>query len=184
MLWHKRRFIIYTSLPVLCFTECVFTLRYYNLSELSQALKQTLQVGSELVILLAPRLSCMAHMAARNNLNGPPPIKKQITTSACIKRSRQEWKMGIFFLIGTANNGIHPQLGYWLFSCTIYITGEFWDELRRIQTLVVGREEDLQKIALFLFFIERPRTKMVSNLLEGRFPPTGEAEKWSHLKEG
>lgn len=57
-------------------------------------------------------------------------------------------------------NGIHPQLGYWLFSCTIYITGEFWDELRRIQTLVVGREEDLQKIALFLFFfIERPRTK-------------------------
>ncbi len=68
--------------------------------------------------------------------------------------------------------------------CTIYITGEFWDELRRIQTLVVGREEDLQKIALFLFFIERPRTKMVSNLLEGRFPPTGEAEKWSHLKEG
>ena len=50
-----------------------FTLRYYNLSELSQALKQTLQVGSELVILLAPRLSCMANMAARNNLNGPPP---------------------------------------------------------------------------------------------------------------
>ena len=27
-----------------------FTLRYYNLSELSQALKQTLQVGSGLVI--------------------------------------------------------------------------------------------------------------------------------------
>ena len=85
-----------------------FTLRYYNLSELSQALKQTLQVGSELVILLAPRLSCMAHMAAQNNLNGPPPIKKQITTSACIKRSRQEWEMGIFFLICTANKWDSP----------------------------------------------------------------------------
>ena len=130
--WLPLRFftllIVYKFRPVipnvtLCFTECVFTLRYYNLSELSQALKQTLQVVSELVILLAPRLSCMTNMAARNNLNGPPPIKKQITTSACIKRSRQEWNMGIFFLIGTANNGIHPQLGYWLFSCTIYITG-------------------------------------------------------------
>ena len=69
--------------------------------------------------------------------------------------------------------------------CTIYTTGEFWDELRRIQTLVVGREEDLQKIALFLFFLSNDHApKMVSNLLEGRFPPTGEAEKWSHLKEG
>ena len=85
-----------------------FTLRYYILSELSQALKQTLQVVSELVILLAPRLSCMANMAARNNLNGPPPIKKQITTSVCIKRSRQEWEMGIFFLIGTANKWDSP----------------------------------------------------------------------------
>ena len=50
---------------------------------------------------------------------------------------------------------------------------------------MVGREEDLQKIALFLFFLSNDHApKMVSNLLEGRFPPTGEAEKWSHLKEG
>ena len=50
-------------------------------------------------------------------------------------------------------NGIHPQLGYWLFSCTIYITGEFWDELRRIQTLVVGREEDTPENCTFSVFL-------------------------------